>query len=285
MALFRASTKIIVGDGETASFWHDNWSSRGPLATWAPELYSIASRKNRSVAKEIRDNNWIRSVARINSPIQLTQYLEIWDNVHEIILDPLRPDSISWLLSTNGTYSAGSAYKAQFLGSHPSFMANKIWAAHAEPKCKLFAWLALHEKLLTADMLAIRGWTHDPTCPLCRRAPETAVHLCKDCPFTAAIWNMAKGWDNDDSPDSRTSFTSISEWWDDMIAGKPREEKRRISGCFLYVLWNAWKERNRRIFTGLRLTYPEVADITREDILQRQRAFASFGPAIPAEPD
>jgi hypothetical protein len=96
---------------------------------------------------------------------------------------------------------------------------------------------------------------------------------------------MAKGWDNDDSPDSRTSFTSISEWWDDMIAGKPREEKRRISGCFLYVLWNAWKERNRRIFTGLRLTYPEVADITGEDILQRQRAFASFGPAIPAEPD
>jgi hypothetical protein len=56
---------------------------------------------------------------------------------------------------------------------------------------------------------------------------------------------MAKGWDNDDSPDSRTSFTSISEWWDDMIAVKPKEDKRRISGRFLYVLWNAWKERNR----------------------------------------
>jgi hypothetical protein len=30
-------------------------------------------------------------------------------------------------------------------------------------------------------------------------------------------------------------------------------------------------------YTGLRLTYPEVADITREDISQRQRAFASSG--------
>jgi hypothetical protein len=111
------------------------------------------------------------------------------------------------------------------------------------------------------------------------------VHLCKDCPFAAAIWSIAIGWDNDESLDSRTSFISISEWWDDMIAGKPRDEKRRISGCFLYVLWNAWKERNHRIFTGLRLTYPEVADITREDICQRECAFASFGPAIPAAPD
>jgi hypothetical protein len=82
MTLFMASTKIAIGDGETASFWHDNWCIRGPLATWAPDLYSIASRKN-------------RSVARINSPIQLTQYIEIWDIVHTTILDPLRSDSTS----------------------------------------------------------------------------------------------------------------------------------------------------------------------------------------------
>jgi hypothetical protein len=211
--------------------------------------------------------------------------LEIWDIVQTTILDPSRPDSISWLLTTDGNYSASSAYKAQFLGSHLSFAAQKIWSAHAEPKCKLFAWLALHGKLLTADMLAIRGWTHDPVCPLCRRAPETAVHICKDCPFTVAIWNMAKSWDNDDSADSRSSFISISDWWDDMLTGKPRKEQRRISGRFLYVVWNVWKERNRRIFTGLRLTYPEVADLAREDIAQRERAFTTFRQAIPAEPD
>jgi hypothetical protein len=86
--------------------------------------------------------------------------LEVWDIVQATIIDPTHPDSISWLLSTDGNYSASSAYKAQFLGSHSSFVAKKIWSAHAEPKCKLFAWLALHRKLLTADMLAVRGWTH-----------------------------------------------------------------------------------------------------------------------------
>jgi hypothetical protein len=70
-----------------------------------------------------------------------------------------------------------------------------------------------------------------------------------------------------------------------LISGKATKEQKRISGRFLYVLWNAWKERNRRIFTGRRLTYLEVADIAKEDVLQRDRAINGFGPAIPAEPD
>jgi hypothetical protein len=59
------ATRIDIGDGETASFWHDNRCTHGPLASWAPDLFSIATRKKRSVAKEISDNNWIRSVARL----------------------------------------------------------------------------------------------------------------------------------------------------------------------------------------------------------------------------
>jgi hypothetical protein len=100
-----------------------------------------------------------------------------------------------------------------------------------------------------------------------------------------AIWNRMKSWDNDGSSDIRHDYHSISEWWDALISKKANKEQKHISGRFLYVLWNAWKERNRRIFAGRRLTYLEVADITREDVLQRDRAINGFGPAIPAEPD
>jgi hypothetical protein len=51
------------------------------------------------------------------------------------------------------------------------------------------------------------------------------------------------------------------------------------------VLWNTWKERNQRIITGRRLTYLEVANIAREDILQQDRAINGFGASVPAEPD
>jgi hypothetical protein len=72
------------------------------------------------------------------------------------------------------------------------FSPQKIWLAYAEPKCKLFAWLALHGKILMADMLAIREWPHGPICQICMHALETACHVCKECPFTAAIWKKVQ---------------------------------------------------------------------------------------------
>jgi hypothetical protein len=50
------------------------------------------------------------------------------------------------------------------------------------------------------------------------------------------------------------------------------KEQCRISEHLLYVIWNAWKERNRRT-------------IARDDILQRDSAFAIYAPAILAEHD
>ncbi|KAK1693012.1 hypothetical protein QYE76_009709 [Lolium multiflorum] len=61
------------------------------------------------------------------------------------------------------------------LGSDPrGFDVKMIWSAHAKLKCKLFGWLALHGKLLTSDMLAIRGWPHDHLYPLCLRALQSS---------------------------------------------------------------------------------------------------------------
>jgi hypothetical protein len=193
-----AATKIRLGDGGRALFWHDSWCEHGPLHLWAPDLYKIATRKKRTVEKETKDGNWIRSIARLTTLVQLSQYFEIWDIEASLQLVPGQPDSISWTLTLDGKYIASSAYHAQFMGSHPRFLAHKIWDASAEPKCKLFSWLALHGKLLTADMLALRGWPHDTSCRLCLSTPETATHLCKDCPFTNAIWNRVQSWDDID---------------------------------------------------------------------------------------
>ncbi|KAK1699535.1 hypothetical protein QYE76_016232 [Lolium multiflorum] len=134
-------------------------------------------------------------------------------------------------------------------------------------------------------MLAIRGWPHDPACPLCLSAPETADHLCKDCPFTSAIWTRIQQDYSDEPVTHGQTFGSTSDWWDEIIAGKSMDYKRRLSGRLLYVLWNAWKERNRRIFTGRRLTFLEVASLARDDIAQRDLAFAAIRQNIPAEPD
>jgi hypothetical protein len=58
-----------------------------------------------------------------------------------------------------------------------------------------------------------------------------------------------------------------------MLAGADKKTKRSRSGRLLYILLNVWKERNRRIFQGVRKTYMEVARIAHEDIQQRALAF------------
>jgi hypothetical protein len=40
-----------------------------------------------------------------------------------------------------------SVYDCQFRGSITYFPAITIWKAKAEPKCRLFAWLAMHNIL------------------------------------------------------------------------------------------------------------------------------------------
>jgi hypothetical protein len=56
-----------------------------------------------------------------------------------------------------GEYSVASAYECQFLGSFAQIPAMPIWRALAEPKCKFFGWLALHDKILTADNMIKRN--------------------------------------------------------------------------------------------------------------------------------
>ena len=275
MALFRASTSIVLGNGHKALFWHDDWTGKGPLRMLTPGLYKISTRKQRTVSKELHEDNWIRSVARLQSPIHLQEFISIASLTSQVTLSTDREDSISWRWTTNGIYSAASAYTAQFSGSFPRFSPTKIWEAHAEPKCKLFSWLVLHGKILTADMLAIRGWPHDPTCPLCLGAPETATHLCKDCPFAIAVWSHVQAWTGE-APTNMMTIPppmGVSDWWDRLICPLSKDERRRRSGHFLYTIWNIWKERNRRIFIGTRLTHLEVAAIALDDIRMRACAF------------
>jgi hypothetical protein len=57
MALFRASTRITLGDRNKALFWQENWSGKEKLRNIAPELYKIAFMKKRLVAKELQNDN------------------------------------------------------------------------------------------------------------------------------------------------------------------------------------------------------------------------------------
>ena len=141
----------------------------------------------------------------------------------------------------------------------PPFRTELIWKAHVENKCKIFAWILVQDKILTAHNLQKRGWPHQHQCVMCNGPLETSLHLCLCCPFAKAVWGQILSWENFTQLQQHLQVhpTHIKSWWEDAAAKVPRSERRRLNGVVIYIFWNIWKERNRRIFDNLIETVPQ----------------------------
>jgi hypothetical protein len=66
----------------------------------------------KAVKREFQDNKWIRSAARINSPMQLFEFVKLWEFLSQIQLHANRRDSISSSWTANGIYSSSMDFLA-----------------------------------------------------------------------------------------------------------------------------------------------------------------------------
>jgi len=157
--LFAASTEIQIGDGRKISFWHSAWTAGRCPKDIVPDIYSMSRKKKRSLHDALSDNRWIRDIMlRPNFNIHhLEQFIDLWAIAREVSLNPEITDTIRWKWTTNGEYSAASAYRAQFFGSVKTKLQPLIWKPWAPQKCKFFAWLIIKSRVWTSDRLAVRA--------------------------------------------------------------------------------------------------------------------------------
>uniref|UniRef100_A0A8R7QZD5 Reverse transcriptase zinc-binding domain-containing protein n=1 Tax=Triticum urartu TaxID=4572 RepID=A0A8R7QZD5_TRIUA len=127
----------------------------GNQRTFAPLIYDASTRKNWKVREALDGNAWILKISHniVVSAAHIRQLFTLWMLVHDLHLDTQADNDIIWKHVNNGIYSAATAYKAQFLGLTLSPMDFMIWKAWAPPKIKLFAWLAIQDRIWTADRL------------------------------------------------------------------------------------------------------------------------------------
>jgi hypothetical protein len=164
-----------------------------------------------------------------------------------------------------------SAYRIQFMGRRKKPSLTPIWKTKAELKCRIFARILLQHKILTANNLAKRGWTHDPNCKLCNTALETSTHLCYECPFTQIVCTkltLELGRQDLSFSPSET----MSRWWRRRKRSFDRKQKPRFDGLVFYLWCNIWKERNRRIFQQKSLDDHELAQMVLNDTKLYQEA-------------
>ena len=138
-----------------------------------------------------------------------------------------------------------------------------IWKNWAPPKVKFFAWLALQDRIWTADRLAKRGWKNCGLCPLCKREPETGPHLFFKCRHTIRLWSMlvAKlGLEHVDISTWRLPG-SVEEWWD-RRAGMDIPSRKAMASLIMLVSWTLWNERNARVYRRKSTPLPILLNTT-----------------------
>jgi hypothetical protein len=245
---FSRCTSISLGNGRKADFWNSAWLLGQRPKDLAPLLYNFTRRKKRSVAEALRDSTWIRDLNYRTgfTTSLLLQFVVLWNLLAPVQLNANLEDTISWTLTRHGEYTAASAYKAQFVGLTKTPALASIWPTWAPPKCKLFAWLFLQNRVWTSDRLARRNWDHSPSCPLCRRTMETSLHMVCECCYTRRIWATAAAWTGlrHLHPDEWPQNESVLQWWSSVTA-LPDIPRKGVRSFVLLVLWEVWLEKKR----------------------------------------
>ncbi|KAL6650160.1 hypothetical protein ACP70R_014384 [Stipagrostis hirtigluma subsp. patula] len=148
-------------------------------------------------------------------------------------------------------------------------LAPEIWRASAPGKVRYFAWLALHNRLWTADRLRRRGIDAHETCPLCGVAPETLDHIFAECAFTRQVWSRTMSMAGLPAAPRSNSWLAA---WDSWSANFSRPSRRGVVGLFLLITWTIWKERNGRVFNASLTTPAALSSTIRDEVREWGRA-------------
>jgi hypothetical protein len=104
--------------------------------------------------KATENNRWISHITPIVTFAELHEFILLWEGIASSARAEDSEDKIKWKWTSDGKYTIQSAYQIQFKGRHKKLVTAPIWRAKAEPKCRIFAWILLQHKILTANNLA-----------------------------------------------------------------------------------------------------------------------------------
>jgi hypothetical protein len=179
----------------------------------------------------------------------IQQFVNLWERIFNVHLSEGVKDTISWKLIKDGSYSAASAYKMQFEGTTLTTMEPAIWKAWTPPKCKLFAWLVLQNRVWMADRLARRSWPNCGNLSPLQSSSRVRVSPSFQVPFlhknlkchSTLVWATRHG---------RFGLTGklflVGGWswpWDMEAPG------RLWPQLLMLLFWASWNERNARVFS------------------------------------
>jgi hypothetical protein len=254
-----------IRNGKMVLFWQDSWQQWPVLCKeeWAPNICTPTTRAGLTkVADYWRDtpqgdtwHQWHldREGIDLEAGVDLAPWQE--EMTKRKIPKIAGEDILRWGYRPQGTFITREAYQLKaLLDPLPNTKAwRKLWSLKHWPKITLFLWLVNHSIILTWDNLGKRGFAGPSICLLCGEAEETMNHLLNSCHYTAQIWDQATLIMRTSHRCRDNMLTTISNWRDqDFHPPLLNRVWKLLPG---FILWQTWKERNRRIFKGLSLPW------------------------------
>lgn len=267
--LFRACLVILIGDGQTTSFWKDRWLNGYAPQELASKCFKLAWRKNQTVSVALTNKSWMHGLRRINTDTALRQFVSLWRLIRTIQLTNT-PDQIQSKVTAKGTYTAKSAYEVQFLGTVVERNWDSIWKAKVQTKCKFFTWLLLQARLPTNDRIIRWGGQADPICQLCRTQNEKITHMIYKCSYVIDVWQRMATWSVFQIPQT-SHIHRVGAWWD-LMCGAGYQQSANHLQILVYTVWHLWKERCRRAFDNKPISPADLVQKIQGDIIAERLA-------------
>jgi hypothetical protein len=237
--LYRTLTIVEVGDGKNTCFWLDSWLGGKPLSIQFPALFSHVQNPNLTVADCRSEIGWqirIRPITSNQADSELTRLMNLLENVE------LNANADKRFMRFGPTkhFSVKGCYFALNVGETTYLGNNEIWSSLAPKKCKIFAWLALHNRLSTKDRLARKGLIDSAVCPFGCNSEESLHHMLFHCPHASTIWGKFHIQNTQDSHNLQGVITNLG-----LV---PLQQRKEWATIFIAVAWNIWLARNRKVF-------------------------------------
>jgi hypothetical protein len=265
---YRSVTHCSVGSGTSVLFWKDFWCENELLCDKFPRLYSYALDEDLSVCDVVTSTDFSTSFALPLSVEAYEEFLQVTQVVQDITLDATVVDQRTFTWGTS-IYTAAKYYNFVFSHLPNNLALDAIWKSQALPKLRVFAWLLMHDRQNTKELMMRKNWALEsgPSCVMCGDdMTESRDHLFFDCSFALRCWSaLGIHWDTSQP-----------------ITERFIRAKQSFTGpCFMEVLvcsaWNIWKERNELIFQGQPISFGRWRVRFQSDLLlHRYRVKSAF---------
>ncbi|KAK3199960.1 hypothetical protein Dsin_023375 [Dipteronia sinensis] len=235
MKILDEGLQIVVGNGESVSFWNDAWCDSISLKDRYPRIYALATKKLGFI-KEFGSWQEDRWVWKVQMRRRLFDWeLDVWSSFNANI-DRARQDGL--------------------------WECESVWNGFSPPKVEIFMWQLVRGRLMVRDLLNHFGVLVNAgmNCPLCNRHIETIDHLFLLCSWARELWYLCMRWWGVIYCPNR----NFPEWFQGWKGLCPSVKYRRVwVTMFSAIAWSIWEARNHVLFKGISADITHFVDLIR----------------------